>query len=236
MRGISLILCFLTAAITSPIAIGSPQDLVSTNDEYPDENLGGDYDSEETDETSTSKAQFQDQNKTIHVAEGSLAKLQCRVNNRDQDEQIMWFSIDKRQNQMPKFIAVCSVAKDVKEDERKDACHILIPNTRERFRDEGQKLILSNVTKDDETTVYKCMLAAGLPANPSIYLELKVHPSDWKETSTITIPVHQPQSQNLPTTETPNGTASGIKKTSFMAVVVFGLLTYIFKLHLVLPL
>lgn len=52
MWGIFLALSCLTAAITSPIAIGSLQGLVSTKDEHPDENLGSDYASEETVKTS----------------------------------------------------------------------------------------------------------------------------------------------------------------------------------------
>lgn len=79
------------------------------------------------------------------------------------------------------------------------------------------------------------MLAIGLPVNPSIYTELKVHPYDWKYTSARKIPIHQRQSQNSPTTGTLQGTATGMKKPSILAVVVYGLLTHIFKLHLVLP-
>jgi len=163
-------------------------------------------------------------------------QFHCQVNNRDQDEQIIWYSIDKRQNKTPRMLAICSVAKDVKKDERKDVCQVLVSNKRQRFKDDGQTLTLTHVNKIDENIIYKCMLAMGQQENPSIYLELKVHPSDWKETSTAKSPVHQPQSQNLPTTETPNGTAAGIQKISFSALVVIGLLTYICKLHLVLPL
>ena len=98
-----------------------------------------------------------------------------------------------------------------------------------RFKDEGQILTLSHVTKDDENIVYKCELAVPPPA-PSVFLELKVHPSDWKGTTTIKTPVHQPQSQNLPTTETPKDTASGMEKSSFLALVVLALLSYTFYL------
>ena len=105
---------------------------------------------------------------------------------------------------------------------------IIVLFYRFRFRDEGQILTLTNVNKADENTVYKCALAVPAPA-PSIYLDLKVHPSDWKETTTIKIPAHQPQSQ-----ETPKDTASGTEKTSFLALVAFALLSY--KLIFVLPL
>ena len=64
------------------------------------------------------KAQFQDKNQTIEVAEGSIARLYCRVDNRDQDEQIMWYALDEKQNE--NMLARCSVIKDVNEDERKD--------------------------------------------------------------------------------------------------------------------
>ena len=89
------------------------------------------------------------------------------------------------------------------------------------------------MNKADENIVYKCELAILAP-RPSIYLELKVHPSDWKETTTIKNPEHQPQSQNFPTTETPKDAASGIEKASFSALVVFALLSY--KLYFVIPL
>ena len=68
------------------------------------------------------KAQFKDQNQTVEVAEGSIARLHCRVENRDQGEQIMWYDIKHHNRQVENLMAMCGVSKDVNEGERKDAC------------------------------------------------------------------------------------------------------------------
>ena len=68
------------------------------------------------------KAQFKDQNQTVEVAEGSIARLHCRVENRDQGEQIMWYAIKPQNRQVEDLLAMCGVSKDVNEGERKDAC------------------------------------------------------------------------------------------------------------------
>merc|ERR1711962_354364 len=136
-----------------------------------------------------STAQFHDGNQTIEVAEGSIARLHCRVDNRDQGEQIMWYSLyhvvsDSKQELKEDLLTICSVNKDVHEGERKEIC---IPyskkDARNRFREEGQLLTISNVTKADNGKIYKCSLAVGEPM-PSIYLTLVVHPSDWEAPKT----------------------------------------------------
>ena len=56
------------------------------------------------------------------------------MNNRGKEIQIMWSSTDKRQNKPMIPIAICSVADDVRKDERKDVCQKVSnnPNARER--------------------------------------------------------------------------------------------------------
>ena len=56
------------------------------------------------------------------MAEGSIARLHCRVDNRDQGEQIMWYSLDTKGKQKEDLLTICSVNKDVHEGERKEIC------------------------------------------------------------------------------------------------------------------
>ena len=94
-----------------------------------------------------------------------------------------------------------------------------------RFRDEGQMLTISNVTKADENIIYQCQIA--VPPNPSIYLELMVHPSDWKEPTTSRTPMKQPEDgiKNLPSIGTdPSNAASANEEISFTKMIVIGLL------------
>lgn len=69
-------------------------------------------------------AQFHDGNQTVEVAEGSIAHLHCRVDNRDQGEQILWYSVYERiyRKQNEDLLTICSVNKDVHEEERKENC------------------------------------------------------------------------------------------------------------------
>ena len=55
---------------------------------------------------------------TIEVAEGSEAKLSCQLNNREQSDQIMWYSRSKKQNKDYKGLQICAIP----EDERKHGC------------------------------------------------------------------------------------------------------------------
>ena len=108
-----------------------------------------------------------------------------------------------------------------------------------RFRDEGQRLTISNVTKEDDGKIYKCSLALGKETNPSIFLRLVVHPPDWKEMKTtpnLILPRLTDDVQNLPSTGTSedmSGTANGIENLAFYKLISLGFLTY--HLHLLLP-
>lgn len=241
MKEVILLICLL--GTTFPSVIGSPKTLQDDDYDLDGNNDGDDYE-EEKDESSwsqpsESKAQFQDKNQTIEVAEGSIARLYCRVDNRDQDEQIMWYALDEQQKE--NMLAICSVIKDVNEDERKDPCISMVPkkDNRNRFRDEGQRLTISNVTKEDDGKIYKCSLALGKETNPSIFLRLVVHPPDWKEMKTtpnLILPRLTDDVQNLPSTGTSedmSGTANGIEKSSFYKLISLGFLAY--HLHWILP-
>ena len=111
-------------------------------------------------------------------------------------------------------------------------------NSFPRFRDEGQLLTISNVTKADNGKTYKCSLAIGEPM-PSIYLTLVVHPSDWEAPKTT--PSQQPRSvdniQNLPSTGTSQDNSENIAaciELSFIFTFLsFGLMAY--HLHFILP-
>jgi len=247
-----LIFFCLATILIFPSAIGSPQTL--PDDDY---NPNPDTDSEEYDEENEdskwkqpvkSKAQFRDQNQTVEVAEGSIARLHCRVENRDQGEQIMWYAIKPQNRQVENLLAMCGVSKDVNEGERKDPC---IPvnsqkDKRMRFREDGQLLTISNVTKKEQGKPFKCSLALG-EENPSIFLTLVVHPRGWEAPKTT--PSQQPRSldniQNLPSTgsspdtdsdnasQNNSNTASTIEKSALYRFISFALLAS--HLHFILP-
>ena len=80
------------------------------------------------------KAQFEDQNTTVQIAEGSIARVHCRVNFREQGEQIMWFVKDKTQPKKENLVATCGVAADVQKGDRKNACTIYNKKLDRRLR------------------------------------------------------------------------------------------------------
>lgn len=226
----SLAPCFITTAMTFAMVIGSPMDSRSTYDDYAD-----DYESEE--KAVISKAKFKDQSTTVHVAKGSIARLHCRVNFRDQGEQIMWYIKDKTQDEHENLVAMCGVAADVQKGERKNACKISNPkrfDPRFRFTDDGQLLEITHVKAEDENIIYKCGLATTKA--PSILINLVVHPPNW----TTAAPIQQLQSQeieNLASTGTSDTGSLGATLTEniyLLKMVVFGFLAL--KLQFVLPL
>ena len=91
------------------------------------------------------KAQFKDQNQTVEVAEGSIARLHCRVENRDQGEQIMWYDIKHHNRQVENLMAMCGVSKDVNEGERNDACISVNSQKDQRMRLELKLYLLSSI-------------------------------------------------------------------------------------------
>merc|ERR1719322_1484369 len=123
MKAVMLIFFYLMTIFIFPSVTASPRPLQDDDydkrlEEY-DSNEG--TDSEEYDKDSEwtqpldSTAKFHDKNQTVEVAEGSIARLHCRVDNRDQGEQIMWYSLDSKQKQKEDLLTICSVNKDVHE-------------------------------------------------------------------------------------------------------------------------
>jgi len=248
-----LIFFCLATMLIFPSAIGSPQTL--PDDDY---NPNPDTDNEEYDDEGNedakwkqpveSKAQFKDQNQTVEVAEGSIARLHCRVENRDQSEQIMWYDIKHHNRQVENLMAMCGVSKDVNEGERKDACISVNSqkDQRMRFKEDGQLLTISNVGKTEQGRTFKCSLALGKEM-PSIFLTLVVHPQGWEAPKTT--PSQQPRSldniQNSPSTgsspdtdsdntsQNNSNTASIIEKSALYRFISFALLALHF--HFILP-
>ena len=87
-------------------------------------------------------------------------------------------------------------------------------------------LEIIHVTAEDENIIYRCVLAT--PKQPSISINLMVHPSNWQEATTT--PHHQPQSQDiqkLASTGTSDTGSSGnaiVENISPLKMVFLGLI------------
>ena len=74
----------------------------------------------------TGRAEFLDESRTIDVAEGSVANLSCKVNNRGKSDQIIWSSRDKKQSTPEKLIVTCEKKDHTKNSKRKDGCVLMV--------------------------------------------------------------------------------------------------------------